>query len=264
MNIDFHPLLQVQRDIYRLPRGMSRFRQYLRTMLNEDGDDLLHPPLVLMNPMARDHVTALLDELLTLKADEVAARALADASARLAEVPGEFQAALVVADDAQGGWTNRFATEYKVRFDAGPHRNRFWISGVLWSSEAATERSVRETMLTAFYRTVHILGHGPARNLRAMLAQEGYAMRMAGCTGPSLDADDVAYTREVLLPYLEAEDMRTAIECLFGDEAGRILGFSPRGLSRWAGLALALHDAQCSAKPEPRSSGSQASSVRAR
>ena len=39
-----------------------------------------------------------------------------------------------------------------------------------------------------------------------------------------------------------AEDMRTCVECLFGDAAGRTLGFTPRGLSPWAGLALALHD----------------------
>jgi hypothetical protein len=32
------------------------------------------------------------------------------------------------------------------------------------------------------------------------------------------------------------------MECLFGDEPGRTLGFTPRGLSPWAGLALALHD----------------------
>ena len=69
-------------------------------------------------------------------------------------------------------------------------------------------------------------------------------MGLAGCVGPVLDADDVAYTREVLIPYLDADDMRTAIECLFGDEPGRTLGFTPRGLSPWAGLALALHDAR--------------------
>jgi hypothetical protein len=77
-----------------------------------------------------------------------------------------------------------------------------------------------------------------------MLAQEGQVMALAGCTGPTLDAEDIAYTREVLIPYLDADDMRTCIECLFGDEAGRTLGFTPRGLSPWAGLALALHDAR--------------------
>ena len=61
---------------------------------------------------------------------------------------------------------------------------------------------------------------------------------------PVLDEDDIAYTREVLVPFLDASDKRTCIECLFGDAPGRTLGFTPRGLSPWAGLALALHDAR--------------------
>jgi hypothetical protein len=80
-----------------------------------------------------------------------------------------------------------------------------------------------------------------------MLTQEGRVMRAAACTGPVLDEEDIAYTREVLAPFFDAQDMRTCIECLFGDAAGRTLGFTPRGLSPWAGLALALHDAH----PEP-------------
>ena len=68
-------------------------------------------------------------------------------------------------------------------------------------------------------------------------------MARAGCTRPVLDDEEIAYTREVLAPFLQADDKRTVIECLFGDAAGRTLGFTPRGLSPWAGLALALHDA---------------------
>jgi hypothetical protein len=82
----------------------------------------------------------------------------------------------------------------------------------------------------------------------------GHSMAAAGCTGPVLDAEDIAYTREVLTPYLDAEDMRTKVECLFGDAAGRTLGFTPRGLRPWAGLALALHDARQSAAPQPTGS----------
>ncbi len=84
--------------------------------------------------------------------------------------------------------------------------------------------------------------HGSARTLREMLTQEGQVMALAGCSGPTLDAEDIAYTREVLIPYLGADDKRTCIECLFGDAAGRTLGFTPRGLSPWADLAQALHD----------------------
>ena len=108
---------------------------------------------------------------------------------------------------------------------------------------AASERAVQEAILMAIYRMAYIQRHGTARTLKDMLAQEGTVMAMAGCTGPGLDEEDIAYTREVLIPYLDSEDMRTAIECLFGDAAGRTLGFTPRGLSPWAGLALALHDA---------------------
>lgn len=244
MKLDYVPLLPIQRELHGMERGRERFHQYLRAMLNPQGDDVQLPPLVLMNPMGKDHVTAMLDALLALDADGIAAQAVAEAADRLAGSPGDFKATLVVADDAQGGWTNRHACEFDLRFKAGPHRKRFWVTGVLWSSEAPTERSAREAVLTAAYRTAYIQRHGPARTLRDMLAQEGWAMALAGCTGPRLDADDLAYTREVLAPYLGAEDMRTAIECLFGDEAARSLGFTPRGLSAWAGLALALHDAR--------------------
>ena len=44
----------------------------------------------------------------------------------------------------------------------------------------------------------------------------------------------------MLTDFLDAEDKRTAIECLFGDAAARTLGFTPRGLSPWAGLALGV------------------------
>ena len=69
-------------------------------------------------------------------------------------------------------------------------------------------------------------------------------MAQAGCTEPALDADDLAYTREVIAPYLDTKDYSTIIACLFGDEAARSLGYSPMGLSQRAGFALALHDGQ--------------------
>ena len=252
MRLDYVPLLQVQRDLQEIPRGMDRFRTYLRTVLNEDGTDVDLVPLLIANPMARDHVTILLDALLALDADGAAARAAAEASAQWSEVPGDFQAALVVADDAKGGGTNRYAYELDLRF--GPAhmrsrpRKRFWITAVLWSSETPTERAAREAVLTAAYRLAYAHERGPARTLRAMLAQEGAVMAAAGCAAPALDAEDLAYTREVLRPYLDtdADDMGTVTGCLFGDEAARSLGFPPRGLSPWAGLALALHEARSS------------------
>ncbi|HKB39341.1 MAG TPA: hypothetical protein VKD72_23085, partial [Gemmataceae bacterium] len=148
-----------------------------------------------------------------------------------------------------------FGPEHLRTRRSPPERPRwlkdYWVMGVLWSSEVPTEQTVREAVLTGAYRIAYLHRHGPARTLRDMLAQEGQVMALAGCTGPVLDEEDIAYTREVLTSYLDADDMRTCIECLFGDAAGRTLGFTPRGLSPWAGLALALHDARSNAIAQP-------------
>jgi hypothetical protein len=264
MNLNYVPLLRVMRELHQIPRGqppdfngMKRFRQYLRTIFPRDqsADQLI--PLLSINPMGKDHVTALLDAYLAMDADAVGARTAAEAAARLADVPGDFKVGLVVADDLLGGGTSRYVDEFTFRFGPDhlfprgrrsppklPRLKDFWLAGVLWSSEVPSVRAVREAILTAAHRVAYMHQHGLARTLREMLTQEGQVMALAGCSGPTLDAEDLAYTRAVLMPYLDADEMRTCIECLFGDAAARTLGFTPRGLSPWAGLALALHDAR--------------------
>jgi hypothetical protein len=260
MTFDYVPLLQIQRDLHALPRTHERFQQYLRTIGANNSEQLELPSLIIMNPMGKEHVTTLLDALLAMDADGIAARALAETAADLANEPGDFKAALVVADDLKGGWTNRYATEYTLRFPGGAAARgelprwakHFWVNGVLWSSEPASERAVREAILTAAHRTAYVQQHDPALTLRDMLAQEGRVMAKAGCMRPVLEEDDIAYTREVLAPFLGATDKRTVMECLFGDAAGQTLGFSPRGLSPWAGLAMALFDARNGAPTRSR------------
>ena len=68
MRLDYVPLLKIQRDLYELPRGFERFREYLRTMTDPESGDLKFP-LVAMNPMGKDHVTALLDALAVDRAE---------------------------------------------------------------------------------------------------------------------------------------------------------------------------------------------------
>ena len=267
MNLDYVPLLRVMQELQSIPRGqppdfngMKRFRHFVRRIFPRkkngeiDENAVYLIPLLAINPMAKDHVTALLDAYLAMDADGIGARAAAEAAARHADVPGDFKVGLIVADDLKGAGTNRYEYEFTFRFGPDrtlgslPKRSRWlkdwWLTGVLWSSESPSERAVRESILTAAHRVAYVHQHGPARTLREMLAQEGQVMAAAGCSGPTLDAEDIEYTREVLVPYLDADDMRTCIECMFGDAPARTLGFTPCGLSPWAGLALALHDAR--------------------
>jgi hypothetical protein len=245
MKLSYVPLLATLRSIYTVPRGRDRFDTYLNATLKPDRSDVEVLPLLIANPMAKEHVTALLDDLLALDADGLGARVAAEAADQLAGEPGEFPVCLMVADDLKGGWTNRVAYEYDFRVAYAPQGKRFWGPvGILWSSEPASEGAVRDALRTAVYRTAYMARHGPPTTLRDVMAQEGQVMTWAGCDGPVLDPEDIAYTREVLVPSLDATDKRTVMECLFGDGPCATLGFAPRGLSPWAGLALALHDAR--------------------
>ncbi len=242
MNLSYVPLLGRQRELLAVPRGPERFRHYLAVTLTPGRDALALTPMVVVNPMAKDHVAAVLDGLIAFDADGHAARAVAAAEGELGGVPGEFRVSLVVADDAQGGWTNRWATDHGLRFDFDPHNRRFWVTAVVWSSDQPGERGVREAVAAAVFRTAHVVRHGPARTLGEKMRQEGYALSRAGCDGPTLDAEDVGYTRAVLEPLLGTTDVPTAVACLWGDAAARSLGFAAHGLSDGAGLAVALAD----------------------
>jgi hypothetical protein len=239
MDLEFTRLLGVQRDLYRMPRGMDRFRAYLRTMTDPETGDL-DLPLVAMNPMGKDHVPALLDRYLELQAEDIGAAAVVAARRHLVDEPGRFNVGLVIADDAHGGWTNRYAYEFGHRFAHAVFYKRHWIVGLLWTSEVPSETAVREEVLSAVYRAAYVQRHGAATTLAQMLDQEGYAMANGGCAGPALDPDDVSYTREVIEPLLQRTDMATLMTCLFGDEAAEALGYPRQGLSPRAGLALAL------------------------
>ena len=243
MKCAFVPLLRRQRELYRLPRGGERFDAYLR-LLNPDRPADLVAPLLIINPMAREPVAAVLDALLALDAEQAAARAVAEAARELKDAPGgEYRVSLVVADDAGGSWTNRYAWEYSNRFERPPTAHGNWRTGVLWSGEPPTAQAAREAVLTAIHREAYFQRHGSASTLGERMSQEGAVLRAANCTEPTLDAEELAYTRETIRPHLEATDLPTATVHLFGDPAARSLGYRPPGLSHRAGLALALHDA---------------------
>ncbi len=239
----FHhlPLLATQRQLYELPRGWERFRAYIETMTGGTGE--LELPLVAMNPMGKEHLAEMLDRLLALGAEEVAAEAVAEAKRSLPAFAPELRLGLVVADDLKGGWTNRYFAEMSNRFDLKPMVRRGFAVALAWTSEEPSRDRVREEVVAAAYRSLHFLRHGPAVTLRQRMAQEGRAAAFAGATGPALDPDDLAYSREVLAPHFDSDHKPTIFACLYGDEAARSVGYSPLGLSPRAGFAVARADA---------------------
>ena len=233
------PLLNVQRELYSLPRGPERFAAYVERMTGPN--DTLALPLAVLNPMAKPHVSEKLEQLLTLDAETLAAAAIAEANGRL-ELKTPIQLGLVVADDVAGGWTDRYLTDAAHRFEPGELRYGFGTA-LLWAGESYTAAALTERVLAACYRTAFSLEHGPAQTLRQRMAQEGGAAAFAGVEF-ALSADELETTRAVISPHLPTTAFPTVFACLYGDEAARSVGYAPLGLSQNAGFALALFEAQ--------------------
>ncbi|MBE9136839.1 hypothetical protein IQ254_06405 [Nodosilinea sp. LEGE 07088] len=238
MRLTYVPLLNLQRDLYRLPPGPDRFQTYLRTLVDASRGDITLP-LMAMNPMAKAHVPAFLDELIEMDGDAIAATATAAAAAQLTDDPGDYQVTLVVCDDLQGGWTNRYTTDFDYRFRQRPYYQRGWLATILWVSEMYDPDQIQAEVLCCIYRAIYIQRHGYAQTLRDCIAQETYAMGQAMTTTTTLAVDDLHYTRQVLADLWDRTDTATLLAALYGDEAAHELGHPPLGLSAHAGLALA-------------------------
>lgn len=234
MQFEYVPLLQVQRDLCELPRGSDRFEQYIATLRGSTVNDM-DLPLSAFNPMGKEHVPKILDQYLALNADEVARQSVADASVTCSD---EFRIALVLADDAMGGWTNRYATEFDHRFGSAANHRRGWVTGLLWTSEPPGIELVRDATTQALARAAYVTQHGYAKTLREMLLQLR-ATLVGSQPRTTIDEEELLYTADVIRPVLDSSVKAVQIACLFGDDAAQELGHEPFGLSPWVGLALA-------------------------
>jgi hypothetical protein len=221
-----------------IPRGRERFDRYLQEMTGGSSD--AHLPLQLFNPMSKEHVAIYLERAISLRFEDAAHEAVAEATARLPEAGVEIAVSLVVADDLKGGWTNRFASEASICFEQAPLLKRCMIAAPLWTSDEPSRNDAHAEVLATCYRSAANRLVGPPRTLGEKIAQEGLVARFARRNEPRLTGDDAAYTRDVLGPHLSSVDPGIHIAALFGDEAARALGYRPLGLSRRAGLAIGL------------------------
>jgi hypothetical protein len=252
MQLEFVPLLHMQRELHSIPRGWDRFRSYLDAM--QPGTENTVAPLFVMNPMGKEHVAARLDQLIALKVETAAVAATKQAQQWLDQLPGQLKVGLVLADDVAGGWTNRYLTEAQLRFGymTKPQKHARdlgaasfgWVVTMLWVSDEPSRERVRQEVLAATYRTLYSQRNGMPITLRQMLAQEGLAAVFAGSEPPPLDDDERVYSWQVLQPHLDSTDFPTLFACLYGDEAAYAVGYPLLGLSARAGYTVGYHQAQ--------------------
>lgn len=241
MDVEVLPLLAAQRRLLDTARGLARFREYLDTMLDDTGEVAL--PLSAFNPLSKAHVAAQLDTLLALDAEGLLRASLAAGLSRLSTPAGRWRAGLVVVDDAQGGWTERYLTDADHWFGGLGEVQRGFIVAYSWTGDPITVARLRAEALGALYRTLFKARYGIPSTLRDMLTLAGLAAHFAGLTYP-VDADGLAATRTILGPQLDTTSFPSQFACLYGDAAAVAVGYPPLGVPPHGGFAVALAEAR--------------------
>jgi hypothetical protein len=235
------PMLKTLLEVYRIPPGKDRFDAYVKAATGgaTRAQDVACPPLILANPMAKDHANRQLEIWLELGAEAELEVLLEKANKTFSTLEFEplVHVGLTLVDDLQGGWTDSILTDWGLRF---PEKiNLSWVCVPLWTKYPQTLEILRTNAKMAITRFVWQVQHGTAQTLREMLAQEGYAQAIAGCK-VGMPREDLAYTQAVLEPFLEHTDKPTQLAALYGDNDAKHVGYPALGLSGDAGLELAL------------------------
>ena len=241
MALEYIPLLQKQLELYRIPVGPARFDAYIKLVVGEakKSQDVILPPFVRANPMAKQHAFEHVKALLELGAEDMASRTMQQAQSQL-DIQENFKVSTVLLDDLKGGWTNRYLNEAKDYFQAADSVKKIgWISVPYWTKDEPSVLAVKQNVLAYIFRTMYVLKHGNPRTLGNVMKQEGLTLKFANVP-QWLEPDDVAYSLSVITPYLDSEHYPTQFACLFGDEAAKAVGYPALGLSARAGFAVAL------------------------
>ena len=266
MKFELVPILEKLRDLYLIPRGPNRFQAYidLATGGATATKDIPYPPLVTVNPMAKEHALEFVESWISLGAEDVARTVLEGANARLesVEYSRPVKVGLSVLDDLMGGWTNRTFND-AARFKTAESLEKTgWICVPLWTSEIPTLEELRTVVLESAFRATFVVQHGDPKSLREMIRQEGlvaaFASRSLEFDSLEIDSleidsleinslesarEELEYSRAVIGPHLESTHQPTVIACLYGDDAAKELGYPPLGLSKNAGFQIGLADA---------------------
>jgi hypothetical protein len=231
--------LESVRVLYAQPRSFERFKKYLDLVRVDTGAEAV--PLSRLNPMAKEHALAYVEQLLAMSAEDLVFAAAQEAAAQL-NGEDRLKALLVLMDDAKGGWTNRAFAEFAHQFENKYEVEHAWATVVVWTSEEPTPELLRRRAFESVYRTVDERRHGPVRSLRGIMDREGCTLRFAGHERRYDDAT-LRAIRERIEPHLDSRAAPIVFAALYGDATAESLGYPPLGVPDRGGYELALADA---------------------
>ena len=150
VNFELLPILDLVLNFYEKPRDFNRFQACLAFLQGDTKGDLALP-IDGFNPMTKAHVLDKLRALKALKVEKIMSETLTYAFPKQKNAP-VFKIALTLADDAQGGWTNRFTTDFDSKFKINALVNRQFCTPIFWTSDDYSSTIIQKiTMEYAFW-----------------------------------------------------------------------------------------------------------------
>lgn len=242
MQFELFPLLERMIEFYQQPRGRQRFEDYLQ-MLRGDDPNNMEMPLPYFNPMAKDHVPALLVQLREIGAEAIMEQVIAEVNRQIKEdaslLNATFRVALSLADDRHGAWTNQYSTHYSNTFKPKGFLNYQFASPLFWTSEEQDSALVKHRTLETLWRTVYHQQNPFPETLAQHLQQEAFVQKKMGKTTIEV-TEEIELVQELYLAKQDAEEQNIIIPFLYGDLAAESLGYQSLGLKAYEGLELAF------------------------
>jgi hypothetical protein len=221
------PTLDTMLDLYEKPRTIERFQEYIKMLQGDSKGDLMMP-ISGFNPMAKGHILLKINELKSLKAEEIMTETLLELNKTLASERNEdiFNVALNLSDDLMGGWTNRFTSDYDSKFRINALVNRKFCTPIFWTSETFTSKIIKTRTLEYAYRTLYWLQNPKPKTLKEHIEQEKFVAMKIKFPKPKIDFTliDKFYKK-----HQDSDDYHLIFNFLYGDEASQSLAFPMGG-----------------------------------
>ena len=229
MIFELLPTIDIMLALYKQPRNMERFREYLKTLQGETKGDLAMP-ISGFNPMAKEHVIVKLAELKELQAEKIIAETLAGLNKKLTRQVNKniFKVALNLSDDLAGGWTNRFTSDYDSKFKINALVNRQFCTPFFWTSETFTTAIIKERTLEYAFRTIYRATNPTPETLGEHIEQEKFVAKNNN-KEPVRKIDIVALDL-FFKQYRHSESYHIIFNFFYGDNASTFMQFPTFGV----------------------------------
>lgn len=238
-NVHIAPTLRKMADVYALTREggpkSPRFAAYVSQTENNWG-------MVPYNPMAGDAALETVNALIAMDAETLAERT---AQQIVNECHYTDELTLAISVRSKGLWTDRVATEVDERVTG---KTRVAHRGVvsIWSREENSSQDVLRESAAEAVRVMWHAQHGVADTLNRVLACEGLAYAIAepvGGLGPyatELTPEETVAVIEAFEVLGDTTQPGEIAGVIYGDEAAAQIGWTPLGISKYAGYRWAI------------------------